>query len=300
MAAARTTCPGTARFELARGAAGTVASGRARDRPDAARQRGGPDRPIRTTAPGRAGRHRSGHGVGRGGGDRDGGVRGVAGRDPADGRSGAPGGLSAQRDRGAKPGPGHAGHDHAEQRQRWNGPEPGSARSHSPGFLRAVAIRVPTGAWDDPLAGRHAGTCVHAGTQPFRARDAGCHPGRRSDAPADARSDTGTHTGPDTRSDTGTHTGPDTRSDTGTHTGPDTRSDTGPDARAHARAHRRRDPCLIGGSTNGAADRATASVPPGPTAYGRIWRSAKRTLAGRSASRRMYHGYQCFPYAMSV
>ena len=34
--------------------------------------------------------------------------------------------------------------------------------------------------------------------------------------------------------------------------------------------------------------------------YGRTWRRAKSTLAGRSASRRMYHGYQCFPYAISV
>jgi hypothetical protein len=34
--------------------------------------------------------------------------------------------------------------------------------------------------------------------------------------------------------------------------------------------------------------------------YGRIWRSANRTFAGRSASRRMYHGYHDAPYATRV
>jgi hypothetical protein len=42
---------------------------------------------------------------------------------------------------------------------------------------------------------------------------------------------------------------------------------------------------------------ARSGRPPG---YGSSERMAKVTLAGRSASRRMYHGYQNSPYAMSV
>ena len=34
--------------------------------------------------------------------------------------------------------------------------------------------------------------------------------------------------------------------------------------------------------------------------YGSIERMANVTFAGRSARRRMYHGYQCSPYAISV
>ena len=39
------------------------------------------------------------------------------------------------------------------------------------------------------------------------------------------------------------------------------------------------------------SDRRAVAGPP----QGSTWRSAKSTLAGRSASRRMYHGYQCLP-----
>ena len=38
---------------------------------------------------------------------------------------------------------------------------------------------------------------------------------------------------------------------------------------------------------------ATRMVP--TSDQGSIWRSANQTLAGRSARRRMYHGYQCSP-----
>ena len=39
---------------------------------------------------------------------------------------------------------------------------------------------------------------------------------------------------------------------------------------------------------------ADGAVVPAAT-YGSIWRRANQTLAGRSASRRMYHGYQYSP-----
>ena len=44
--------------------------------------------------------------------------------------------------------------------------------------------------------------------------------------------------------------------------------------------------------------RASLSVTSPPRAQGSSWRSAKTTLAGRSASRRMYHGYHASPYAI--
>ena len=41
--------------------------------------------------------------------------------------------------------------------------------------------------------------------------------------------------------------------------------------------------------------------PTGPRRrQGSSWRRANRTFAGRSARRRMYHGYQCVPYEMSA
>ena len=44
------------------------------------------------------------------------------------------------------------------------------------------------------------------------------------------------------------------------------------------------------------ADPPPRALRPAPrTGYGKSWRSANPTFAGRSASRRMYHGYQCFP-----
>ncbi len=41
--------------------------------------------------------------------------------------------------------------------------------------------------------------------------------------------------------------------------------------------------------------RSSAAVRGG---QGKSWRSTNRTFAGRSASRRMYHGYQASPYAI--
>ena len=84
-----------------------------------------------------------------------------------------------------------------------------------------------------------------------------------------------------------------------------------PDARAHAGARRpspRRSPTdptptpTADALTVGPSTRATRApaAPADPGPYGSTCRSAKTTLAGRSARRRMYHGYQCFPYAMSV
>ncbi len=65
-------------------------------------------------------------------------------------------------------------------------------------------------------------------------------------------------------------------------------------SRRACRGRRRRRAAHAGADGDGRIDPRDRRALVGPP-QGSTWRSAKSTLAGRSASRRMYHGYQCLP-----